>query len=277
MKLRLVAFSLFLSLAVQAQEAKPKTTGSDIPPDINGRKTIVPPPAKPKPVRVGIFDGKGAPEGGITNVIHVLKTLPEAQVTRIPADQMGTIDLKQFDVVVFSGGSGSQQSKSIGEAGLKNVREFVRGGGGYCGICAGAYLACSNFSWGLGILNASTVSSKWARGRGFMDLEVTVDGKPLLGDVDGTFKVRYANGPIIKPGARADIPAYRPLSLFRTEIAENGTPKGVMVNSPAQAAGTFGKGRVFISSPHPENTPGLEHLIPRGILWAAGQDDALKP
>lgn len=277
MKLHLVAFSLFLSLAVQAQEAKPKTTGSDIPPDINGGKTIVPPPAKPKPVKVGIFDGKGAPGDGINNVINVLKTLPEAQVTRIPADQMGTIDLKQFNVVVFSGGSGSQQSKSIGEAGLKNVREFVRGGGGYCGICAGAYLACSNFSWGLGILNASTVSSKWARGRGFMDLEVTVDGKPLLGDVDGTFKVRYANGPIIKPGARADIPAYRPLSLFRTEIAENGTPKGVMVNSPAQAAGTFGKGRVFISSPHPENTPGLEHLIPRGILWAAGQDDALKP
>jgi len=34
---------------------------------------------------------------------------------------------------------------------------------------------------------------------------------------------------------------------------------------------TYGKGRVFISSPHPENTPGLEHLIPRGILWAAGK------
>jgi hypothetical protein len=66
-------------------------------------------------------------------------------------------------------------------------------------------------------------------------------------------------------------PAYRPLSLFRSEIAENGSPKGVMVNSPAQAVGTFGKGRVFISSPHPENTPGLEHLIPRGILWAAGE------
>jgi len=47
---------------------------------------------------------------------------------------------------------------------------------------------------------------------------------------------------------------------------------GVMVNSPAQAIGTFGKGRVFISSPHPEGTPGLEHLIPRGIVWASGQE-----
>lgn len=277
MKLPLVACSLFLSLAIHAQEAKLKSSSSDIPPEINGGKTIVSPPAKPKPVKVGIFDGKGAPGDGINNVINVLKTLPEAQVTRIPAAEMGTIDLKQFDVVVFSGGSGSQQSKSIGEAGLRNVREYVRSGGGYCGICAGAYLACSNFSWGLGILNAGTVSNKWMRGRGFVDLEVTVDGRPLLGDVNGKFKVRYANGPIIKPGIRADIPAYRPLTLFRSELAENGTPKGVMVNSPAQAVSTFGRGRVFISSPHPENTPGLEHLIPRGILWAAGQDEALQP
>jgi glutamine amidotransferase PdxT len=260
-----------------AQETKPKSgVAFVIPPDINGLKTIVQPPHSPKPVKVGIFDGKGAPGDGIANVINVLKTLPQAAVTRIAADQMGVIDLKQFDVVVFSGGSGSQQSKSIGEAGLKNVREFVRGGGGYCGICAGAYLACSNFSWGLGILNASTVSNKWMRGRAFLDLEVTVDGKPLLGDVPGTFKVRYNNGPVIKPGDRADIPAYRPLALFRTEVADNGTPAGVMINTPAQAAGTFGKGRVFISSPHPENTPGLEHLIPRAILWAAGQDEALK-
>lgn len=272
--------SLFLlSLGAQAQEAvkaEPKNSTFVIPPDINGLKTIVEPPSAPQPVKVGIFDGKGAPGDGIDNVINVLKTLPQATATRIPADQMGVIDLKQFDVVVFSGGSGSQQSKSIGEAGLKNVREFVRGGGGYCGICAGAYLACSNFSWGLGILNASTVSNKWMRGRGFMDIEVTVDGKPLLGDVNGIFKVRYANGPVIKPGARADIPAYRPVALFRSEIAENGSPAGLMVNSPAQAVATFGKGRVFISSPHPENTPGLEHLIPRAILWAAGQDEVLK-
>lgn len=262
--------------AQDASDSKSKAAAFVIPPDINGNKTIVLPPKAAQPIKVGIFDGKGAPGDGINNVINVLKTLPKAQVTRIPAEQMGTTDLRQFDVVVFSGGSGSQQSKSIGEAGLSNVREFVRGGGGYCGICAGAYLACSNFSWGLGILNASTVSSKWARGRGFMDLEVTAAGKPLLGKVNGPFKVRYANGPIIKPAERTDIPAYQTVALFRSEIAENGTPVGVMVNSPAQAMGAFGKGRVFISSPHPENTPGLEHLIPRAILWAAGQDEALK-
>ena len=121
--------SLFvLSLGAQAQEAgkaesKAKNSAFVIPPDVNGLKTIVPPPLAPKPLKVGIFDGKGAPGDGINNVINVLKTLPQAQVTRIPGEQMGSIDLKQFDVIVFSGGSGSQQSKSIGEAGLKNYLE----------------------------------------------------------------------------------------------------------------------------------------------------------
>ena len=262
--------------AQKVAESKSKAAVFVIPPDINGHKTIVSPPKGARPIKVGIFDGKGAPGDGINNVINVLKTLPKAQVTRIPGEGMGTTDLRQFDVVVFSGGSSSQQSKSIGKAGLNNVREFVRGGGGYCGICAGAYLACSNFSWSLGILNASTVSSKWARGRGFMTVEVTPAGRPLLGKVNGLFKVRYANGPIIKPGDRTDVSEYQTVALFRSEIAENDTPVGVMVNSPAQAIGTFGKGRVFISSPHPENTPGLEHVIPRAILWAAGQDEALK-
>jgi type 1 glutamine amidotransferase len=179
--------------------------------------------------------------------------------------------LTAFDTVVFPGGSASQQAKAIGDAGRAKLKDYVKNGGGYVGICAGAYLACTNFEWSLGILNARTVSSKWMRGSGYVDLEVAHDGRPILGDVGEVFKVRYNNGPIIKPSAQADLPSYRALSFFRTEVAKNGTPVGVMVDSPAQAVSTYGKGRVFISSPHPENTPGLEFLIPRGILWAAGE------
>jgi hypothetical protein len=261
-----------LQAETTASAPKKKAPAFVIPPDINGLKTIITPPEKTKPIKVAIFDGKGAPVSGIDNVEGRIKSLPQATVTRVPADEWGTIDLKAFDVVVFSGGSGSVQAAAIGEKGRENVREYVRGGGGYLGVCAGAYLACSNFSWGLGILNAGTVSSKWQRGQGFMDIEVTDEGRKLLGDVKGTFKVRYHNGPIIKPAGRTDVPAYTPVAFFRSEIAEYGSPAGVMVNSPSQAMGTFGKGRVFISSPHPENTPGLENFIPRAVLWAGGAD-----
>jgi hypothetical protein len=38
-----------------------------------------------------------------------------------------------------------------------------------------------------------------------------------------------------------------------------------MVDSPAAVVAPFGKGRVLIFSPHPENTPGLDHVIPRAV------------
>lgn len=259
------------TVETQSKE-KAKVAPFVIPPDINGLKTVIAPPANPKALKVAIFDGKGAPSSGIENVAARIRSIPQVTVTRVKAEAWATIDLKPFDLVVFSGGSGSAQAEALGEAGRNNVREYVRGGGGYLGVCAGAYLACSNFTWGLGILNASTVSSKWRRGQGFMDTEITDEGRKLLGDVRGTFKVRYHNGPIIKPAGRSDLPAYTPVAFFRSEIADYGAPVGVMVNSPSQALGTFGRGRVFISSPHPENTPGLEHFIPRAVLWAGGVD-----
>ena len=267
---------LVVAVGLHAQtatfKAKAKAPAFVIPPDINGLKKIIAAPERTKPLKIAIFEGKGASDGGIENTVGRMQSLPQANITRVKAKDWATIDLKPFDVIVFSGGSGSAQAEAIGEAGRNNVREFVRGGGGYVGICAGAYLACSNFKWSLGILNASTVSSKWQRGQGFLEFEVTDEGRKLLGEVKGLHKVRYHNGPIIMPGERTDVPAYTPVALFRSEIAEYGSPVGVMVNSPAQALGTFGKGRVFISSPHPENTPGLEHLIPRGVLWAGGVD-----
>jgi hypothetical protein len=258
--------------AADAPAAAPKPARFVIPPDINGYRTVVPAPATTKPVKVAIYQDKGAPKDGVEQVTRGVTSIPGSTVRVLSAEELGTIDLKAFDVVVFSGGTAATQSKTIGDVGREHVREFVRGGGGYVGICAGAYLACSNFSWGLGLLNARTVSGQWRRGRGFVDLEVTEPGRKLLGDIAGTFKIRYNNGPIIKPGDLTDVPAYTPVSLFRSELAENGTPVGIMIDSPAQAIGTFGKGRVFVSSPHAENTPGLENVIPRAVLWASGVD-----
>ena len=265
---------LFLLLApLSAQDArKPKTAPFVVPPDVNGMKTIIAAPVKTRELKVGIYRGPGSPQGGVDNVTHVLKPFPQVTVVVLSGHEVASLNLSTYDVLVFPGGSGSGQSKGIGAAGLKNVREFVQNGGGYVGICGGAYLACSNFSWGLGILNAGTVSSKWQRGQAMLDLEPTQAGQELLGDVKGTFKVRYHNGPILKPAARTDIPAYTAVTLFKTEVAENETPAGVQVNSPAHVIATFGKGRVFISSPHPENTPGLENFIPRGVFWSAGDN-----
>lgn len=58
------------------------------------------------------------------------------------------------------------------------------------------------------------------------------------------------------------------LATYRTEIAKRGAPKGVMPGTAAMASARYGKGRVFVISPHPEKTRGLGGMVRSAIVWA---------
>lgn len=261
--LPLFALLASVALGAVADTATPRPSAPANPPNLFA------PPTAVRPLKIAIYDGPGSGETGIVNVTRRAEQLRGAKVTALKPDEVGTRDLAEFDVIIFSGGSGSAQARAIGDNGRKNVRQFVERGGGYLGICAGAYLACAGFDWGLGILNAKTVSQKWQRGRGMVQIELAEPGRALWGPVAGKFTIRYANGPIIKPLGREELPPYQVAAVFRTEISEHGTPKGVMIDSPAAVFSTFGQGRVLTISPHSEDTPGLENFVPRALAWLA--------
>jgi glutamine amidotransferase-like uncharacterized protein len=224
-------------------------------------------------IKVAVYDDKGATGKGIPSVEAILGQTADIKLTRLKGADIANGGLQGYDLVMFTGGSGSAEAAGLGEKGREEVRDFVRHGGGYVGICAGAYLACSGFEWGLGVLNAKTVSPKWRRGQG----EVKIDGQ-AFGEKLADRAIRYANGPIIKADVRKDLPDFEVLVTFRSELALNDTPVGVMVNSPAMVRSTFGLGRVFTSSPHPEQTAGLEPLVEQAVRWTAqskGQAEGL--
>jgi putative intracellular protease/amidase len=215
-------------------------------------------------IKVAVYDDKGATGKGIPCVTEIMSKTADVRLTRLKGADIAAGGLKGYDLVMFTGGIGSAEAAGLGEKGREEVRDFVRNGGGYVGICAGAYLACSGFEWGVGILNAKTVSSKWRRGQGEVKIEGEAFGQKLT-----ERGVRYANGPIIKADVRKDLPGFETLVSFRTELAENDTPVGVMVGSPAMVRSTYGLGRVFVSSPHPEQTAGLENLVVQALRWTA--------
>lgn len=231
--------------------------------------------APPKPIRVALYDAEGSTGKGVPRVKELLGKEKDVELVVFKPEDIRTGKLAGFQVVVFTGGSGSKQAEAIGEEGRAKVKEFVEAGGGYVGICAGAYLACSGFSWGVKVLDAKTASPKWRRGEGNVKLELTERGREVFGAPTGQFDVRYVNGPILVPANVELLPDFEPLAFFRTELAKNDTPVGLMVNSPAIVGGTCGKGRVLVSSPHPEQTPGLEHFVPRAVRWVAvrGESD----
>jgi hypothetical protein len=228
---------------------------------------------------VAVYDGGGIGGKGVPNVLAQLGRRTNFVARRVCPEDIRAGVLAQFDAVMFTGGSGSGQAKALGKDGRAEVKRFVESGGGYIGICAGAYLACNGFSWGLGIIDAKTLSPLWQRGTGQVELELTEQGRTILGERTGQFDCLYFQGPIVGPAEVAVVPDYDVLAFYRTEIANNNTPKGIIVNSPAIFSGHFGRGRVVCFSPHPEQTKGLEDFVPRAVAWVSAQENkpAAKP
>lgn len=228
-------------------------------------------PRKEGKLRVAVFDDYGSFGQGIPRCVELLGQDDGVLVTKVKPALIRQGGLANFDVVVFTGGSGGKQAATLGLLGREQVRRYVEAGGGYIGICAGNYLACDGFSWGLHILDAKTKSSKWARGVGDVNIEFTQQGRDILAMPDGEQIIRYANGPVFAPAGSETIPDYETLAWFRSELAENGSPKGAQTDSPAMVSGRYGKGRVLCSSPHPEQQPGMESFIRKAVHWAAAR------
>jgi hypothetical protein len=223
-------------------------------------------------IEVALYIGPGTSVGK-ANVAKVLEQLPRFALREVTADEIRAGQLRDCQVLIHPGGSGSQQGKALGEEGRAKVREFVSSGGGYVGICAGAYLATCDYDWSLGILDAKVLDRQhWARGTGDVDIGLSPRGQALLGIEKPRTTIYYHQGPLLAPADNPDIADYDPLAVFEGEIAKNGAPKGVMPGTTAIAAGPHGKGRVICFSPHPERSPGLEEFVHRAVLWSSQRD-----
>jgi glutamine amidotransferase-like uncharacterized protein len=222
-----------------------------------------------RPIRVALYEDAGASPNKIA---ALLENVPTLKVTRVTAEQIRTGALDDADVLIHPGGSGGKQGATLAEEGRNRVRTFVQRGGGYVGICAGAYLATCDYAWSLHILDAKVIDkAHWARGNGPVEVSLSEPGQQLLAAPKQSCSILYFQGPLLAPASNPDLPDYQPLGTFESEVHKDGVPGGVMKGTTAIVSSTFGKGRVFCFSPHPEKTPGLEPMLTRAITWAANR------
>lgn len=228
---------------------------------------------EPKLTRVAVYTDAGAGQSE-TDLVKALKANKQVEVHRVTAEQIREGILNDMDVLIHPGGSGSKQGLELGAEGRENVRSFVKDGGGFIGVCAGAYLASADYEWSLHLLDAKVIDrAHWARGTGTVQVGLSEEGRALLKHDSPTAEIYYGQGPLLAPAGKPDIPDYKPLGIYETEIAKNGAPEGVMKGTTAIASGEFGKGRVFCFSPHPEKTKGLEPFLDRAIAWASAAEE----
>jgi glutamine amidotransferase-like uncharacterized protein len=226
--------------------------------------------AAAKTIRVAVFSDAGVTKAGIKQVEDCLPESQGFDVKTIDAKQIRDGDRKNFDVIIHGGGSASKQGETLGARGRDAVKTFVEGGGGFIGICAGAYLASAEYEWSLGVLDAKVIDRPhWARGEGDVQLRLTTAGEKALQPEQQVCTIHFENGPLLGPGKKDDIEDYEPLAIFESEMRKNDAPPGIMKGTTAIARGKFGKGRVVCFSPHPEKTPGREAFLQSAVRWAA--------
>lgn len=230
-----------------------------------------------------------------------LSFLPPVKVELLQAEDICAGRLRRptgpysagYDVFLVPGGSAKADFVALGVEGCAAVRRFVQSGGGYCGVCAGAFLALrlrlldvekrrvklqEPHLWGESSDSEGEVAGdarpplKASRSEGrdpfIVKVKFTQKGRKLLWhegrskaieadeSVAGEVCMRYHNGPLV------DIPkASSAVLLSRMAAREVQDKAPSMKGSAGIVMQDFGGGRVVAISPHPESTQD-ESLLP---------------
>ncbi len=190
-----------------------------------------------KPINIAIYRGDAGCKGCSE---MVAKSLDESGM-RLKYNYIGEHEklhvtdenLKSFDIYIQPGGGQDIPAAydSLGDNGARAIRNFVKNGKGFIGLCMGAYLADKNW---IGLINET------------LDSEV---GRPHSGISDeGDYTINIDWFGIKAPFYYQDGP-YFPLPDKKTDFRA----LAYYANGDIAMAGyRFGKGHVLLSGPHPE-------------------------
>jgi glutamine amidotransferase-like uncharacterized protein len=190
----------------------------------------------------------------VGNIEGIIKKL------KIPCQRVRSADIvnnkiKDCSLLIVPGGLTEKIISKLSKKGYKNIKRFVRGGGCYIGICAGAYLASEKVELpygkhmeGLGLFKGECKRESEKRKRGMLKVVNIVKKCPITEGFSGKVEGWYLNGPLIKAGKGA-------------VLAEYNNGDGAAVFSE------YGKGKVILFSFHPEKRRETSSLLGNAILF----------
>ena len=226
------------------------------------------PALTPRPknlIRTGFYIDEGSRSSGVFHWARLLHYSPEIELTLLDGKDLREGRLDELELLIIPGGSSAKQYRSMQESGAEAVRQFVKRGGAYVGICAGFHCAL-NRKERIGLL-----PFEYLQGAGGAAALLAVDLSPRGGEVlgikPGRYKVRYSLGPISKPGAPWEHGKGEVLGVYKSTVGPTGRPGGNFFDAPAVIYGNYGKGKVIATSFHPESHP-VNHCIALGCIYA---------
>ncbi len=181
-------------------------------------------------------------------------------------------NLENMDFILIPGGGGSSIAKALRKKGLLNIKKFVKNGGGYIGICAGAFLPLKGY-WNnetkyLEIVNGEPFDvDHWNRGSKKVKLRIKRKHYVFHGLNKQIFELNYYSGPVIVR-SNLKLKHYKELAVFEDEVNENGAKPG-MKGKTAILEAKYGKGKIILFSPHPELTDKMGWMLRRAVIYVS--------
>ncbi len=198
-----------------------------------------------------------------------------------------------YSRVILSGGDGLEVAEALNGKGFSNLKGFIRDGGHYVGICAGAYLPLpssispfqqfnisktriSNIRPGISLAESST--TRYAVRYGSCSIFHPVRGSVLL-DVHGSSVVApLYGGPVFKePDEDEVLVRYAGLTDQFTTNMSHDEAKSVLGRAPAVIGCRFGSGELLLLGPHLEHPDFPEaNDVMLDLMHMAGNDKSTR-
>jgi len=218
----------------------------------------------PKTIKVLIYSGTYAGTGGVSGIKQALNyanannVVPNVVFTYATSTRITSTTLTGYDVLAMPGGSGGYYYLNSGSISGSAIKNFVANGGGYLGICAGAYSAAARTDgyyngWGI----APHVYAKAVSYIGDLPIQITSAGSQVLG-TSGTTSIYHCNGAAMYVSGKA--------VTFATYSDSKTGYKGYA----AIVGDYYGNGRTVLCGPHPELSSNVPTYVSKLIYWAAG-------
>jgi len=224
-------------------------------------------------VKVGLYCDKGSTGDNVVKWARLLGESRDVALTLLEGRDIRDGRLSGLDLLVMPGGSGFGQYESMGEAGARAVREYVRGGGRYLGTCAGMALLLNETNR-VALLPLRRIDGHFRRGGGDLGVEFSAAGAKFLGLDRRVWAVRYHNGPVVVPADAVEGTSCETLATCRNGIHEQGVSprRDDMVGTPAFVRATCGAGEVIACNCHPEAYPETRELVVAMVKALTGRE-----
>lgn len=200
------------------------------------------------PKKVALYIGKGTWAFGKIHFKRLLYTGGFSyQVITAQDIISGKLNNRSFSALIMPGGKSWKYLKELGTVGAENIKSFVSQGGGYLGICAGAYYAVAQRQgpgltsepYGIGLLDGVAIDGTALKIKPFHGGMMNIDS--LMEGFNKQFKILMLGGPAFGFSEKEKhLKNIKVLGLINP------------INYPTMIQFRFGHGQVFLMGPHGE-------------------------